>query len=745
MGIRARHMSMEFLNVDLDVIMGNSPVSDSPAAGLELPKQPAQPAQSEHADQLAALRSPSKPSTSKTASTASDASPLSLSLPRVDSKRPLDEGMDAAEALYDSIRNQVLAGSAASASTSAPSTSAPTPAPSTSAPATPAPATPAPAHNAMPDANDADDADDASPESSPAASPVLPVHGLPGPMDVLSPAIASPAAPAFDPPAPLRHHSLTWSVASQEGYRITDAQTRARAKLHTCIEDVHFPRLDQQQAPPVTDPHTRDFPRLSHSAMAKNGAKVFIVADGHGGHEAPHFFVGRVASNLLALLDARYWDLSLLEHRTALSAEVTSIFGILDAEYAAIKVAQYRAWVDAGAAQSKRPCDDGCTMVANIVFSEWIVNCNVGDSRTVVGAKLPWSTYAANSGAPGGGSSSSLSSTSSAPASMFTNKPARASEWIQLFSSEDHNMMHPEKVASIHANNGKFLDPQGTCFMQVDIQPFNVRGMKPYTELNGARIFRPISDAIRAVGCSHRRTLNLTATMGDLLFKIKPAILSAAPDIRFIKLEPGMDYVLVAATDGVWDHLSIQYPPAAQNDRILSYVTRAVQHVTNPVSAPSQQVQLLRGQHHAAAASAPALGASIHDPSGLADELLNAQHQQRTKLYDVLSHCSDVLVHRETEGTHLRDEGLFIPGLFRYDDATAMILYFTYAPPETVAPSAPVIKNAAPIATSNAGPNGHAHARAPSAHYQHPSPAASPGQAWFPNGGSSASGVNQGR
>ncbi|KAH6593954.1 hypothetical protein BASA50_007009 [Batrachochytrium salamandrivorans] len=411
-----------------------------------------------------------------------------------------------------------------------------------------------------------------------------------------------------EPPLPLLHHNLTWSVAAQEGYRISDPYTRAQTKLHEYIEDVHFPAMADQPFPFAHDDHTCDYPRLARSFMAASGAKVFIIADGHGGAQAPRFFASRLAHDLLQLLDGRHWDLAILEHRSALSSDISSIFKLLDVEYASMKVAEYRSWLDLGMQPQTKPSDDGCTMVVNIVHLEWIVNCNVGDSRTVIGAKLPWlaridhhgsQSHSSNqqpggpatTGAARGGSTTAPHNNDSnngntSNSSNSDDNNTNSSQWIQLFASDDHNMMHPEKVARIHDNGGKFLDPQGTSFMSVDIQPVSIRGMKPYTELNGSRIFRPMSSSIRAVGCSHRRTLNLTATMGDLLFKIEPAILSSLPDIRFIKLEPGMDYVLVAATDGVWDHMCIQYPPAAQNDKVLDFITRIVQSVSGEPLAP---------------------------------------------------------------------------------------------------------------------------------------------------------------
>ena len=456
----------------------------------------------------------------------------------------------------------------------------------------------------------------------------------------------------------LSFHSLTWSAAAQEGYRISPDKNRTRSKLHDGIEDMHYPTLPNDVEAYSVDAETLDFPKISESQVTSKGAKVFVLADGHGGPDAAKFFVPRIARDVLELLESREWDLAELQHRSDISMGIMTIFRIADAEYAATKVAQYQRWMEAGGISSERPTDDGCTMVVNIVDSEWIVNCNVGDSRTVIGAKLP-----SISREPTSDSEDDDEATLSDSNEEVTGK---FSGWIQLFASSDHNMMHPEKISHIHQNGGRFIDPTGTSFVPIAPQPFHERGMKPYVELSGTRLMRPFTQSIKAVGCSHRRTLNLTGTMGDLLFKIEPAILTPIPDIRFIKLEPGMDYVLVAATDGVWDHLRIQYPESVQSDQILSFVTQSIEETlrNNPKadnSNPNPSVSPEEPQRQS------------HDSdSTQANSVSLIPHRQM--LQDELSLCAQRLVHREND---MHSAHLFTPNLQRYDDATAMVLYFS--------------------------------------------------------------------
>lgn len=103
-------------------------------------------------------------------------------------------------------------------------------------------------------------------------------------------------------------------------------------------------------------------------------------------------------------------------------------------------------------------------------------------------------------------------------------------------------MSHPAKAHDIRMRGGKFLNPFTTTLMNVET---TARRTMEYVELQHARLFRPISRAVQNVGCSHRRTLNLTGTMGDLLFKIEPAVLTAMPDVTFVDLPTDVDVLMV--------------------------------------------------------------------------------------------------------------------------------------------------------------------------------------------------------
>ncbi|KAJ3194952.1 hypothetical protein HK101_001466 [Irineochytrium annulatum] len=361
-------------------------------------------------------------------------------------------------------------------------------------------------------------------------------------------------------------HNVTWSVATEKGYRNVGASdfSSNRLPIHEHLEDVHWPTLDDKEAwsgrvggtKMVEDFLERqqngDSQQEVYVADLMSTTRIFVLADGHGGVNAARFFVPRVRQGLEKLISSRPWDFSVAEDRSDLTHQVSSLFRILDAEYCALQVSAYRRWVDAGSPPGARPTDDGCTLMCTILHKDHLVNLNVGDSRTVLMERPVAGTPAAQAAAERG-----------------------VDGWRSTFFSIDHNMTHPDKVWGIHRAGGHFINPNGTL-KYVNVESPSQRQGRPYYELEGARIYRHPTDAVRAVGVSHKRTLNLTATMGDLLFKIEPAVLSPVPDVGFVRLETDREYAMVMATDGIWDHLKVQGDEEKQNGVVMGVVAAAI-------------------------------------------------------------------------------------------------------------------------------------------------------------------------
>src|SRR5690606_3114254 len=96
----------------------------------------------------------------------------------------------------------------------------------------------------------------------------------------------------------------------------------------------------------------------STSFTTASGAHVFVLADGHGGVEAPRFFVTGATRVVRSILDSRAWDFADHDARAAFREEINTAFKILDASYASRKVEEYRRWMDAGSEGRRRPVDD---------------------------------------------------------------------------------------------------------------------------------------------------------------------------------------------------------------------------------------------------------------------------------------------------------------------------------------------------------------------------------------------------
>ncbi|KAJ3387608.1 hypothetical protein HDU80_000142 [Chytriomyces hyalinus] len=293
-------------------------------------------------------------------------------------------------------------------------------------------------------------------------------------------------------------------------------------------------------------------------------SRLFILADGHGGILASKFFVPRTKAVLSDLLQSQKWDFSHEQHRNDFEAAAVDAFRVIDAEYCATQVARYRTWVDSGSVPSDRPDDDGCTLVAVVLHDGWLVNMNVGDSRMTLASR----------------------------ARKTSPSQKHQESWTRVFTSVDHNMTHPGKVYSIHSAGGHFMSPNHSL-MAVNPQHPSVRNGVPYEELNLARIYRHASPAVKAVGVSHRRTLNLTGTMGDLLFKIEPAVLNPLPDVSFVELDASLEYVMVLATDGIWDHLMEQSGDTdRQNSMVMRVVATAIETVETERDANLKEWEL---------------------------------------------------------------------------------------------------------------------------------------------------------
>jgi hypothetical protein len=89
-------------------------------------------------------------------------------------------------------------------------------------------------------------------------------------------------------------------------------------------------------------------------------------------------------------------------------------------------------------------------------------------------------------------------------------------------------MRHADAIKHIISNGGRILNTVSMNFVD---QAF-LNGEEMLDEILAgspiatARVYRPGCQETKEVGVTHKRTLNLSSSMGDLLYKVEPAVMS---------------------------------------------------------------------------------------------------------------------------------------------------------------------------------------------------------------------------
>jgi hypothetical protein len=195
------------------------------------------------------------------------------------------------------------------------------------------------------------------------------------PLEYLAPPASIPPAKSISPPSspfntpnrsanasprqpPLLRPVISYGGASQQGYRRIGTDG-TKKPLHDYMEDIEW--CEVPQAHPLST-----LPCWIH-----------VLADGHGGVEAPRFFVSRMKQEIPAVVAAKPWQFDDADDRHEFSERVKQVFGSLDREYCEYKKGQYLAWRKGGGVLGDkhtlvngkpRPIDDGCTMVVNVIY-----------------------------------------------------------------------------------------------------------------------------------------------------------------------------------------------------------------------------------------------------------------------------------------------------------------------------------------------------------------------------------------
>jgi hypothetical protein len=196
--------------------------------------------------------------------------------------------------------------------------------------------------------------------------------------------------------------------------------------------------------------------------------------------------------------------------------------------------------------------------------------------------------------------------------------------------------------------------------------------------LSRCRIGRQAGWKITEIDFPACTTLNLAGTMGDLFFKYDPPLITAQPDVSILPLqlnntsisrnEDPNQYMLVMASDGLWDHMAHQ-DPQVQHSMVANYVDATmgfadvdqfgfVLHPNPSSSSPSSNT----------AASSPST-TNMDDTSNVLDPV-----QKRLQKLGILAHglC-------DREMTTCQSQ-LFTRGYLRYDDVTSFVVVIEGTP-----------------------------------------------------------------
>ncbi|KAI8146143.1 hypothetical protein BJV82DRAFT_406980 [Fennellomyces sp. T-0311] len=424
-----------------------------------------------------------------------------------------------------------------------------------------------------------------------------------------------------------------FAIAQQKGY------SYPRFRSH---EKVKIPKVNCEDKFRVAD-------IVSESTKRVIG-RMFILADGHGGRGCSEFFVRNTPAavqKLCSNYDPEQFDDKAVQKN--FEVDIKKMVEALDQEYLAIKRIQLgrkneiknngqdKDSTDSPSAQNNGAAEnnneeldnDGCTLIINMFFGNWLININVGDSRSVLIS------------APDPGVQ--LQKT----AEELNNYPLMCGldndyKMDVVFASQDHKPYLEHLAREILENGGEFIDSVQDRVIKVDLDKLREDGNRQAKRvaLKNARIRpksyhannnnnntgSPSDDATQgyAAQSAVRTTanqfmskprsredrvpsLNVARSCGDLDFKMDPEkkIISCEPDVAFFRISDSAEpsesspsrtlftsgihkakrrHFLFMSTDGMFDYM-YEETPERQN--------RAVAKVLGPMIEDGEKVGAL--------------------------------------------------------------------------------------------------------------------------------------------------------
>ncbi|KAG0351278.1 Protein phosphatase 1L [Podila minutissima] len=267
--------------------------------------------------------------------------------------------------------------------------------------------------------------------------------------------------------------------------------------------------------------------------------RLFCITDGHGGRACSNFVIATIPGAMQVILGKyKPSDISLPSVQETIKRQITEALRLIDKEYLEYKKQQYLLFK--AKAIPNDPGSDGTTLIVNIFIDKWIINVNLGDSRSMISSR------------------------------DITGR------WNVDFYSEDHTPSLERLAHTIYANGGEFVTHDDKV---IRFDPNLKSDKKHRVSLKEARI-RVKDAASNAYGIPYRTrngqcaSVNLGACIGDVLYKLDPVnpVLSCTPDVTFIDITKIQQGYLIMASDGLWDYVKRGGKIQDQNAAVSQFV-----------------------------------------------------------------------------------------------------------------------------------------------------------------------------
>ncbi|KAF9311816.1 Protein phosphatase 1L [Podila horticola] len=267
--------------------------------------------------------------------------------------------------------------------------------------------------------------------------------------------------------------------------------------------------------------------------------RLFCITDGHGGRACSNFVIATIPGAMQVILGKyKPSDISLPSVQETIKRQITEALRLIDKEYLEYKKQQYLLFK--AKAIPNDPGSDGTTLIVNIFIDKWIINVNLGDSRSMISSR------------------------------DITGR------WNVDFFSEDHTPSLERLAHTIYANGGEFVTHDDKV---IRFDPNLKSDKKHRVSLKEARI-RVKDAASNAYGIPYRTrngqcaSVNLGACIGDVLYKLDPVnpVLTCTPDVTFIDITKIQQGYLIMASDGLWDYVQRGGKVQDQNAAVSQYV-----------------------------------------------------------------------------------------------------------------------------------------------------------------------------